>query len=272
MLHVGPPPTKGYLVPLIQLRLLILLPCFVLTGCAVSTAADGDAADQTGAQEGAWDSAGGNPTHATHSYLVEYAIDGLRPYLPELQTYRAQLVAGANQEIHDVPLKDPNLEALRIEVQGTNGACARPDRVWAHARDSYTRGDKPSAYWYVGLLMHYVSDMGVPAHALGVYHQSSPSNWDHFELMAFQKWSPSYGDINRGDPAYASPADYVAFSGAWTASDFGTTWPGVTYTRTFYSRTWLFASSKEKTFMRNRQGRTAEATRFALWSAGTHLP
>jgi len=242
-----------------------------LSGCAAGAVEDAPSDDPTASQEGAWDSQKGNPTHATHSYLVEYSIDALRWYAPELETYRAQIVAGANTEVHDLVLTDKTLESLRAELQGTNGACQRPDLVWAHARERYSHGDKSNAYWYVGLLLHYVGDMGVPAHAFGVYHQAGLTTSDHFEMLGLAKWAPSFSAINRTDPAYADPSRYVAFSGWWAASDFTTAWPETRYTRTFFSMSWLWASSKEKSFVRDRQGRSAEVTRWAMWSAVTHL-
>lgn len=240
-----------------------------LTACAGSapTATNPLPLDEHQAQ---WDSQDGNPTHATHSYMAEYAIDQLKATYPEVQTYRSQLVDGSNREIHDLPLSNPEQEALRIACGGNNWACAYPDVVWNTAKAKYAAGDKAKAYWYLGILLHYVQDMGTPGHAFHVYHQSSPSNWDEFEVMAFQKWYPSYSSINKTNPNFATPDQYVVWNGTWAASDFNATWPGKTYTRTFYSTSWLWASSKEKTFMRNRQGRTAVATKWALQSAVTH--
>ena len=233
-------------------------------GCSASA----DSTDQT---EQDWDSAGGNPTHATHSYLTEHALDALDGYYPDLATYRSQVVTGANLELHEMPMKDAEQEKLRVEAGGTNWGCEHPEVYWTHAEERWRAGDKAKAYWYVGILLHFVEDLGVPAHALRVWHENTPTTWDHFELMAFQKWAPSYSAINRTDPFYASPADYVALSGSWAASDFHTTYPGVTYTRTFFPKTWLFASSKTKTFVQNREGRTATVATWALEAAAVGL-
>lgn len=239
-----------------------------LSGCAAD--AQHDNVDPTATEQG-WDSQDGNPTHATHSYLTEYAADQLKGTYPELVTYRARLVDGANREIHDLPLADAEQEALRQEVVGTNGACEHPERMWNHVVASYHAGDHAKAFWYLGIMLHYVEDMGVPAHALGVYHQSSPSDWDHFEVMALQRWYPSYANINRTDPHLANPSDYMAFSQNWTISDWQSAFPGVTYTRTYYSMSWWWASSREKTLMRDRQGHTATAVKWALQSALAQL-
>lgn len=246
---------------------LAILALLGLAGCA-GTDGQGEAnAGDPATTEQGWDSQDGNPTHATHSYLTEFAADQLKAYYPELVTYRASLVDGANREIHDLPLSDPEQEALRIEVGGNNAGCDHPEKMWAHVQTAYQAGNKSKAFWYLGILLHYVEDIGVPAHAMHVYHQSSPSDWDHFEVMALQRWYPSYSSIDRTDPYFAAPSDYVAFNQSWTVSDWHATFPGVTYTRTYYSMSWWWASSREKTYMRNRQGRTAMATKWALASA-----
>jgi hypothetical protein len=235
----------------------------VVLGC--SAPADTDSTEQD------WDSQGGNPTHATHSYLTEHALDALSWAHPDLVTYRSNVVTGANLELHETPVKDAEQEKLRVEAGGTNAGCLRPVVYWNHAQERWLAGDKAKAYWFVGILLHFVEDMGVPAHALGVWHENTPSTWDHFELLAFQKWAPSYAAINPYDPWYANPADYVAFSGAWAASDFHETFPGVTYYREFFPKTWLFISSKQATFIKNREGRTATIASWALQAAAEEL-
>jgi hypothetical protein len=255
-----------------------------LSGCVVggdATGANGEpaAAETVGQQQEAWDSQDGNPTHATHSYLTEYAIDTLKAQYPELQTYRAQIVDGANRELHELAITSGSTtygtlaeqEALRIEVAGTNWGCDHPEALWAHAKTAYAAGNKSKAYWYTGIVLHFVEDMGVPAHAFHVIHQGSLTQKDNFELLALQNWAPSFSAINRNNPQYAAPSDYVAFMGPWAANDFTTTWPGVTYSRTFFSSSWLWASTKEGNFVKARQGRTASAAMWALQSAAAHI-
>ncbi len=223
----------------------------------------------TDEQEQGWDSQDGNPTHATHSYMTEYALDQLQGTYPELKTYRDTIVYASNREIHDAALSDATLEQLRKNVGGNNWGCDHPEYVWGYAKYFYAKGDKYSAYWYLGWLMHYVEDAGVPAHAFHVYHQSSPSDWDNLEVQATQRWNPAYG-LNKSNPAYSDPSSYVAFSATWATGDFTSTYPGVTYYRTFFSTSPLWASSKEKTFISNRQGRTATAVKWAMQTAMTH--
>jgi hypothetical protein len=239
-----------------------------LTHAACASAPDGAA--PTGSSEQGWDSQGGNPTHATHSYLTEFALDQLRGTYPELDTYRQTVVDASNVEIHDIALDDAFSESLRHTIGGNNWGCAHPEYLWSSARHFYTQGDKRSAYWYLGLLLHYVEDAGVPAHAFHVYHQSSLGESDNFEVQAFQQWMPSFASIDRANPTFATPTDYVALSASWAAHDFNATFPGVTYTRTFFSPSALLRSDTERSFMGNRQGRTATAVKWALHSAMSH--
>jgi hypothetical protein len=253
----------SHTVPYKNLHWLLPISSLIL-GCAVGA----DPVDKS--QEG-WDSQGGNPTHATHSYLTEHALDSLAWEHPDLVTYRSDVITGANLELHELPVKDAEQEKLRVEAGGTNWGCEHPEVYWRHAKERWLAGDKAKAYWFVGILLHFVEDLGVPAHSFHVWHENTPSTWDHFELLAFQKWSPSYDAIDQWDPWYESPADYVGVSASWAADDFHGAYPGVTYTRTFFSKTWLFASSKEKTFVRNREGRTATVATWALAAAADGL-
>lgn len=239
-------------------------------GCAVQVdsqapteGAPAEAAPVESSEQG-WDSQNGNPTHATHSYLTEYAIAQLSPSHPELATYRARLVDGANRELHELPVKDPEQEALRRELGGTNWAADHPERAFAHAYASYHAGDKGKAYWYVGVLLHYVEDMGVPAHAFHVIHQGSFAQLDGFEALALVWWHPSYAAIGRVDPKLAAPSDYVAYSGRWAADDFAASFPQTTYTRSTFPAMWLLTSAKQRAFVHDREGRTAVVTTWAL--------
>lgn len=255
-----------------RLPISLTVPVFatLFAGCVVSAEEAAPADDPGHGSQQGWDSQDGNPTHATHSYLTEFAIDQLRGAYPEVQTYRAKLVDGSNRELHELPVANAEQEALRREVEGTNWAANHPERLWDRARRTYAAGDKAKAYWYVGIILHYVEDMGVPSHTFHVVHQGTLSQKDNFEVLALQSWSPSYGSINRTNPRYASPADYVTFNGAWTASDFTSVFPNTNYTLSFFPMTWLFMSGVKTTFVKNRQGRTAMATRWALEAAVTH--
>ncbi len=247
------------------LYLLTMLP---LAACA----ADAQTPEPTPAEtQDGWDSQAGNPTHATHSYLTEYAVDQLKAQFPELATYKTTIVNGANTELHELPVTDPDLESLRVAADGTNWAANHPEVIWHKAQDAYRAGNKDRAYFLTGIVLHWVEDMGVPAHAFHVIHQGTFSLRDNFELLALQKWAPLYSSINHSDPAYTAPSDYMSFSGVWASTDFQAAWPGVTYTRSFFSSSWLWASNKEATFVENRQGRTATLTKWALYAAVTHF-
>jgi len=222
--------------------------------------------DTEQAAEG-WDSAGGNPTHATHSYLTEHALDALEADHPDLAAYRAEVLDGANLELHELPVSDPEQESLRVEAGGTNWGCEHPEVYWSHATERWLAGDRAKALWHVGILLHFVEDLGVPAHALHVWHQNGPTTCDHFELLAFQRWAPRWDSVERVDPLFATPDAYVGESGAWAEDDFAAAYPGTTYERTFFSRTWLFASDHEKAFVEQREGRTAIVATWALDAA-----
>ena len=242
------------------------------SGCAADTSATNADPAATAHTDEAWDSQGGNPTHATHSYLTEYAVDNLSGWYPELATYRSTIVDAANQELHELPItNNPEEEALRVEVEGTNWACNHPERAWAHAKASYAAGDKQKAYWYVGIILHWVEDMGVPAHAFHVYHQGTLGSQDNFELLGLQRWAPSYSAISASYPYFTSPSDYVAWSGTIAANDFNRTFPGQAYYRTFFSSSWFWISSKQATFFHNREGTTATIAYWALYSAVTNF-
>lgn len=216
----------------------------------------------------AWDSAGGNPLHATHSYLTEWGLDQLKAGAPELEAYRKYVIEGANTELHELALTSDktkyglDLEALRVKHKGTNEGCNDMEGWWNDALAAYKAGHKDQAYFILGIMCHMVEDMGVPAHANHVWHQGGASNFticDNFELMATFNWKPSFAAINRTDPGFTDPWKYYAFSQDWTHTD------APTYTdRNKFSKTWLLASTAERTLVSNRQGRTANVVKWTL--------
>ncbi len=257
---------NAHTVALMRKPLLLLLVSTVSAasfGCSAGT----DSNEQHSQAEEAWDSAGGNPFHPAHAYLAEYAVDQLKDEYPEIGAYRQDIINGSNAEIHDLPKKNAEMEALRIEVGGNNEGASCPELMWAHALDEYRAGHTRRAYFFLGALLHYVQDMGVPAHALLVYHQSSPSDWDNFEIMAFQDWEPDYSAVNYSDPERDNPVDYVGVSQGWTAADFHQAYPGVTYRRNTFPLSWTFARAHERDFVKARQARTGVVTTWALRSA-----
>jgi hypothetical protein len=204
--------------------------------------------------------------HPTHSYLTEYAIDQLQGNFPELKQYRAVIIEGANQELHELPVKGTlhgiDLDKKRIEHKGTNAGSDDVPGWWRDARAAYLSGDKELAYFEIGIMLHMVEDMGVPAHANGIIHQGTLTEFDNFEAMALQKWDPDFADVDRKDPGYADPSKYYRFSQDWTHTDA----PGYR-DRNGFAKTWLTASPTEKALVRNRQGRTATVAMWALQAA-----
>lgn len=206
--------------------------------------------------------------HPTHSYLTEHALDLLQSAFPEIKQYRSIIIEGANQELHELPVTGSlygiNLEQKRIEHKGTNAGSDDVPGWWADAAAAYAANDKPQAYFETGIMLHMIEDMGVPAHANGVIHQGTLTEFDNFEAMALQKFDPAYADVDRQDPGYADPSKYYRFSQDWTHADA----PGL-IDRDSFAKTWLTASDAEKTLVRNRQARTATVALWALRAALT---
>lgn len=205
-------------------------------------------------------------THPTHSYLTEYAVDQLAGDYPALRRYGSIIVEGANTELHELPVEGVaygiDLDAKRIEHKGTNAGSDDTRGWWQEALGAHRDGRMEQAYFYLGILLHMIEDMGVPAHANGIYHQGTVSEFDNFEAMALQKWDPDFGSINRNDPDYDNPADYYGFSQDWAAADA----PDYRDTDSF-SKTWLTASDEEEDLVRVRQARTATVVMWALEKA-----
>ena len=214
----------------------------------------------------AWDSAAGNPTHPTHSYLTEWAIDHLPAQYPEVQQFRNVIVEGANTELHELPVSgtkyEIDLDAKRRQHQGTNEGSNDIQGWWQDSLTAYQQGQKEQAYFLLGVMLHMIQDMGVPAHANKVYHQGTPTEFDNFEFLALSTWKPKFDDINRQDPGYSEPWQYYAFNQEWTHSDA----PNYNDPDSF-SKFWFTASSSEKRLLSNRQGRTCYVTLWALNSS-----
>ncbi|WP_406698301.1 hypothetical protein V5E97_05520 [Singulisphaera sp. Ch08] len=216
----------------------------------------------------AWDSKkfAQQPVHPTHSYLTEWAIDQLKTEAPELNQFRSELVEGANQELHELPtsgtLHGIDLEAKRKQHKGTNEGCDDIEGWWQDALAAYKSGNKAQAYFLLGIMIHMVEDMGVPAHANKVYHQGNLKEFDNFEFLGILNWKPKFDDINRNDPAYPEPWKYYAFSQDWAHTDA----PDY-HDRDEFSKTWVLASKAEKRLFSNREGRTCHVVMWALRSA-----
>lgn len=215
----------------------------------------------------AWDSdSWKNPTHPTHTYITEWAIAQLKTQAPELQQFQKQIIEGANAELHELPVSGTkygiDLNAKRIEHKGTNEGCNDIQGWWKDSLNAYRQGNKQQAYFLLGVIMHMIEDMGVPAHANYVYHQGNLTEFDNFEFMALSNWKPNFNNINRQDPGFSEPWKYYAFSQDWTHADA----PNYNNPNSF-SKTWTFASGLERTLLSNRQGRTSYLVKWALNSA-----
>jgi hypothetical protein len=208
--------------------------------------------------------------HPTHSYMTEYAIGRLQSEFPELGAYSQALIDGSNQELHELPVEGTlygvDLEAKRVAHKGTNAGSDDVPGWWADAKAAYAAGNKEQAWFYVGIMLHMIEDMGVPAHANGVYHQGNLTEFDNFEAMALQRWDPDFDRVDRKDPGYDDPSRYYRFSQDWAATDA----PDYDDPDEF-SKTWLTASDEEEQLVRDRQARTATVVFWALRSAAKAL-
>jgi hypothetical protein len=215
----------------------------------------------------AWDSdSWKNPTHPTHTYITEWAIDQLKVEAPELQQFRKQIIEGANAELHELAISGTkygvDLNAKRIQHKGTNEGCDDIQGWWQDSLNAYRQGNKEQAYFLLGVMLHMIEDMGVPAHANKVYHQGTLKEFDNFEFMALSNWKPNFNNINRQDPGFTEPWRYYALSQEWTHADA----PNYN-NRNSFSKTWTFASKSERALLSNRQGRTSNIVKWALNSA-----
>lgn len=217
---------------------------------------------------GAWDSASWkNPTRPTHSLITKAAIESLQADYPELSEYSEQLIDGANVEIHELKIKCTNygvdFNKRRAERYiGTNAGCERPDLIWEDSLEAYQNGNTELAYFTLGVLLHQIQDMCVPAHANGIYHQGNMTEFDNFEYMALWNWKPNIDDIEKEDPVFDNPWDYYEFAQAWCQED------APDYNdRDSFSKTWTFASEDERWLLSIRQGAAIYVTIWAMEAA-----
>jgi hypothetical protein len=215
----------------------------------------------------AWDSdSWQNPTHPTHTYITEWAVDQIKTQAPELQQFQKQVIEGANAELHELPISGTkygiNLNAKRIEHKGTNEGCDDIQGWWQDSLNAYRQDNKEQAYFLLGVIIHMIEDMGVPAHANKVSHQGNLTEFDNFEFMALSNWKPNFNNINRQDPEFSEPWEYYNFSRDWTHADA----PNYN-SRDSFSKTWTFASASEQMLLSNRQGRICYLVKWALNSA-----
>lgn len=254
------------LLRFLRLPVAIAIAALVPSCAAPADEGNGEDVDQ---HEQHWDSAAGNPTHPTHSIMADFAIKQIKSRQPEVEKYRKAIVDGANLELHD--LQHKTFEALRVEIGGNNWAAEHPEMLWDKARASYKSGDKAQAYFYVGILLHYVQDMGVPAHAFHVIHQSGPKDWDHTELLAFFDF---HGDLKAPgprDPKLADPVSYIEWSAQLARDHFAALFPGETYHRKFMPQAYADLNETHWAFLRGREAHCAHATAYALESAAAAL-
>ena len=226
----------------------------------------------------AWDSARfPNPSHATHSYLVECGLETMTGLEDEVAAHSKALKRGANTELHELEsgryekrmdrkygFRTPSverLEARRLRHRGTNEGSADVEGWWKDSLEAYRSGNKRRAYFLLGVLLHMVQDMGVPAHAHHIYHQGTRSEFDPFEFLALKKWRPIFGAVDREDPRHAEPWKYYHVSQEWTQAY------APNYDPAAFPKTWRKATDTERAVVQNQQGRTCHVVAWTLQSA-----
>lgn len=166
-----------------------------------------------------------------------------------------------------------DLEAKRIEHKGTNAGTDDIEGWWKDCLAAYQAGNKPQAYLLLGIVLHMVEDMGVPAHANNVYHQGNLTEFDNFEYNATFHFSYILSGtqvtldrsrVNRNDPLFADPSRYYAFSRDWTHADAPDYRDRNKYPKT---RVWPFWDDQDESLMQNRQARTLMVAYWCMRSA-----
>ena len=252
----------------------------------------------------------------THSYLTEEAIGLAQGTFPELATpaNRKALLDGANSEYHELPNTVGNVsgkalrpyyvklasdygidpEALRLKHFGTNEGSNDMPGWWQEALAAKRAGNERKAFYFVGVLLHNIEDMGVPAHSHKLKHQGNLTEFDAVEAVAtFTPYdfatlsSTSYPDgmtgpsltfpfvptvimnpltrptITRSDPKFPDPSRYYDYSAGWTRADA----PGYTSVKLSFLTSPFDTWKKRIQLIADRRTRTARVCEWTLRSA-----
>jgi|GEM_PF-1165580 len=268
----------------------------LIVSCLVLIVGVGIAVPHAAAWPSKWGNYFENPLKSVHTRITEYAIE----HSPRNYTtgYEDALIEGANMELHELETSEAmrkmgfgygvDVEAKRKEWGGTNEGCNHIEEIWNDAKGAYAeslkaaesrdfkKGEelKKKAYFLVGIMLHMIEDMGVPAHAKKLIHQGNMTDFDNLEFMALTNWEPQYDPFMDGvaqhDFKYDDPWRYYALSERWTLSDVRAFPPGYNSIHTF-SKTWALATDAERDFFSKRQGRTCLITGWALNDAITQF-
>jgi hypothetical protein len=120
-------------------------------------------------------------------------------------------------------------------------------------------------------MLHYVQDMGVPAHAFHVYHQSGPRDWDHLELLGFFDFHADLRTPGASDPGLANPVEYIEWSARTAREHFNASFPGAQYHRRYFPQAYDDLTEEHWAFLRRREADCARGTAFTLRSAARAL-
>jgi len=218
---------------------------------------------------------------STHTRFTKWALRHVtqpEEMLREMRQHEREILDGGNTEAHGLPLNAAAEKKIRREY-GIDLAdvIARhlekeeepdaPADWWADSLGAYSAGDVKMAYYYLGVLLHMIQDIGLPSRANAAFHSRRMSDLDNFEYMAMfnwkiaEPWKPLRDDVNKADPDYSSPASYYSFNYKWTLED------APSYDNGRMPLTWDKADEPTKDLLFHRQARTAHANLWALESA-----
>ncbi len=127
---------------------------------------------------------------------------------------------------------------------GDHSAYDMAEAYWSHALYEYKKGNKDLAYYYLGRVAHFLTDITVPAHAHGDNHAHKWFGGDdsyedymgtHYSEYSFNTkpsgisgyaatWSYNIGDIKYNDLSYVNIAirsipEFITSGSIWTGTE-----------------------------------------------------
>lgn len=224
----------------------------------------------------------GLPMHTQYTVLAYNELrDKYRQEILVDSRVKPALIDGCLMELHEIDAHDldrktaqkygVDAEGLRKAHKGTNEGCNDIAGYWTDALAAYRAGRKTTAYFLVGIMLHMIQDMGVPAHANRVIHQGNPKEFDNFEINAAAhttylnlRGNQSTDRINKSDPGFTDPWKYYAFSESWAKEDAPNYNNRDSFPKTRFP---FFYTKNDEELMKNRQYRTWAVSKWTLESA-----
>lgn len=203
---------------------------------------------------------------STHTYFVDYAVEQLQTKYPDAVKYRALLREGANIEFVG-PLTENTLphwvdiEERFAAHEATRFRAGDIEGWWNDVIEAYRGGHPERAYFLLGVVLHFIQDVGVPAKAKNLDHGIGVTDFDSFEYMAAYNWTnPAPPKASEASPAnLKTMLDFYSAAIAKSHEDA----PNYNDTSSF-SNTWTLASPEEQDLLIMRQQHTALMTTWVL--------